>query len=86
MGTNVSLTLELEQFAQRCVLSGRFNNVSEVVRKGLRLLQEQEEARVAFLRSLEEAAEEGEREGFFTAEEVGRDARAAIRAVRDRRK
>jgi hypothetical protein len=41
---------------------------------------------VAFLRSLEEAAEEGEREGFFTAEEVGRDARAAIRAVRDRRK
>jgi antitoxin ParD1/3/4 len=86
MGTNVNLTPELEQFAQGCVSSGRFNNVSEVVRTGLRLLQEQEEARVAFLRSLEEAAEEGEREGFLTLEDVGRDARAAIQAVRDRRK
>ncbi len=86
MGTNVSLTPELEQFAQTCVSSGRFNNVSEVVRTGLRLLQEQEEARVAFLRSLEEAAEEGERDGFLTLEDVGRDARAAIQAVRDRRK
>jgi antitoxin ParD1/3/4 len=86
MGTNVNLTAELEQFAQSCVTSGRFNNVSEVVRTGLRLLQEHEEARVAFLRSLEEAVAEGEREGFFTVEEVGRDARAAIQAVRDRRR
>src|SRR4051794_6853166 len=39
MGTNVHLTPELEQFAQSCVGSGRFNNISEVVRSGLRLLQ-----------------------------------------------
>ena len=45
MGTNVHLTPELEQFAQSCVGSGRFNNVSEVVRSGLRLLQEAEERR-----------------------------------------
>lgn len=32
MGANVNLTPELERFAQSCVASGRFNNVSEVVR------------------------------------------------------
>ena len=84
MGTNVHLTPELEQFAQGCVASGRYNNVSEVVRSGLRLLQEQEEARAAFVRSLEESTEEGLRDGFFTAEEVERDVRAAIAEVRQR--
>ena len=39
MGTNVHLTPELERFAQLCVESGRFNDVSEVVRSGLRMLQ-----------------------------------------------
>ena len=43
MATNVSLTAELETFARSCVESGRYNNVSEVVRSGLRLLQENEE-------------------------------------------
>ena len=52
MGTNVNLTPELERFAQACVESGRFNNVSEVVRSGLRMLQEAEERRKAFVTSL----------------------------------
>ena len=85
MGTNVHLTAELERFAQRCVESGRFNNVSEVVRSALRLLQDQEEARAAFVRSLEEAVAEGERDGFVSIDEVERDARAAVDAVRRRR-
>ena len=51
MGTNVNLTPELERFAQACVESGRFNNVSEVVRSGLRMLQEAEERRKAFVTS-----------------------------------
>jgi len=50
MGTNVNLTPELERFAQACVESGRFNNVSEVVRSGLRMLQEAEERRATFVR------------------------------------
>ena len=45
MGTNVHLTPELEHFARERVSEGRYNNVSEVVREGLRLLQDQEEAR-----------------------------------------
>ena len=84
MGTNVNLTPELEQFAQTCVANGRYNNVSEVVRSGLRLLQEQEEARAAFVRSLEESTEEGLRDGFLTADDVQRDVLAAIAEVRPR--
>ena len=45
MGTNVHLTAELEKFARDRVNAGRYNNVSEVVRDGLRLLQDQEIAR-----------------------------------------
>lgn len=81
MGTNVHLTAELERFAQSCVETGRFNNVSEVVRSALRLLQDQEEARAAFVRSLEEAVAEGERDGFISIEEVERQVRATIKRV-----
>jgi len=82
MGTNVHLTPELEGFAQSCVSSGRFNNVSEVVRSGLRLLQESEERRASFVASLETAVAEGRREGFLTEAEVESDVRSAIQAVR----
>ena len=39
---NVSLTPELERFVAECVASGRYRSASEVVRAGLRLLEEQE--------------------------------------------
>ncbi|MFN6980545.1 MAG: hypothetical protein B7Z13_14580 [Caulobacterales bacterium 32-67-6] len=45
MGTKVHLTPELEQFARDRVTAGRYDSVSEVVREGLRLLQDQEQAR-----------------------------------------
>ncbi len=86
MGTNVNLTPELERFAQACVESGRFNNVSEVVRSGLRMLQEAEERRASFVASLEAAREEGLREGFATVEEVEVEVRTAINTVSRRHK
>ncbi|MDN3566809.1 type II toxin-antitoxin system ParD family antitoxin [Paeniroseomonas aquatica] len=52
---NVSLTPELNRFAEGCVAAGRYNNVSEVVRAALRLLQEREEQRAAFTSMLDEA-------------------------------
>jgi antitoxin ParD1/3/4 len=85
MGTNVHLTPELERFAQGCVASGRFNNVSEVVRSGLRLLQETEERRAAFVASLEAAVAEGERDGFLDADAVTAEVQSAIDAARTRR-
>lgn len=40
MPMNVSLTKELEAFVSRKVKSGRYTSASEVVREGLRLLEE----------------------------------------------
>jgi antitoxin ParD1/3/4 len=42
---NISLNSELERLIEQKVKSGMYNSASEVVRAGLRLLQEQEELR-----------------------------------------
>jgi antitoxin ParD1/3/4 len=62
MSTNVHLTPALEKFAKDCVTEGRYNNVSEVVRSGLRLLQEAEERRrfMAMLDGIEAEVDRGE--------------------------
>jgi antitoxin ParD1/3/4 len=49
---NVSLTPELEQFVDSRVASGRYQSASEVIRQGLRLLQEEEMTRQAALERL----------------------------------
>ena len=49
---NVSLTPELEQFVQQRVASGRYQTASEVVREGLRLLEQQERDREAAYKEL----------------------------------
>lgn len=84
MGTNVNLTPELERFAQNCIESGRYNNVSEVVRSALRMLQEAEERRAAFLASLEGAYREGSRDGFASVDQVETAMRAALDDERKR--
>lgn len=70
MATNVHLTTELERFTHECVTEGRYNNVSEVVRAGLRLLQEAEERRHRLLTLVREAEAEADRDGTFTVESV----------------
>jgi antitoxin ParD1/3/4 len=45
---NVSLTAPLRKFVQSKVSSGRYESSSEVVRDGLRALQEREQAAAAF--------------------------------------
>jgi antitoxin ParD1/3/4 len=49
---NISLTPELEQFVSSRVASGRYQSASEVIRQGLRLLQEDETTRQAALERL----------------------------------
>ena len=44
---NVSLTPELDKFVQQRVATGRYQTASEVVREGLRLLENQERDREA---------------------------------------
>ena len=50
---NVSLTDELERFVDGKVESGLYNNASEVVREGLRLLKESDEFRARVRESIE---------------------------------
>jgi len=70
MGANVSLTPELERFAGELVAQGRYNDVNEVVRQGLRMLRDAEAGRHQFTASLDAAMAEAERDGYATLEEV----------------
>ena len=56
---NVSLTPELEEIVAFKVKSGLYNSASEVVREGLRLLQQRDELRKMKLEALQKAIEEG---------------------------
>ena len=61
MGRNTSISLgdHFENFIESTVSNGRFNNASEVVRAGLRLLEE-EENRIQILRkAIQEGVESG---------------------------
>ena len=49
---NISLTPQLERFINARVASGRYQSASEVVREGLRLLQERDERRQEALEEL----------------------------------
>lgn len=59
---NVSLTEKLDAFVEERVQSGDYQNASEVIRTGLRLLKEREEEYAAKLAALVAAAEEAEAE------------------------
>jgi antitoxin ParD1/3/4 len=67
---NVTLPPELERFAAEAVAAGRYRNVAEVVAAGVSLLQRAEAERAAFIRSLEEAEAEAERDGWHSLEDV----------------
>jgi len=53
MNKNTSITLGdyFDSFVKTTITEGRFKNVSEVVRAGLRLLEEEEEAKVIDLKN-----------------------------------
>lgn len=78
---NVSLTPELDRFAEDCVRSGRYASVSEVHRAAMRLLQEMEAHRTAFTASLDTAIAEGRAQGFATIEDVTADMDAELDAA-----
>jgi len=84
MATNVHLTPELERFARQCVEEGRYNNVSEVVRSALRMLQDAEDRKKAFMAILDAAREESDRDGWVSAEDALAQANAAIDDVERR--
>jgi len=78
---NVTLPPDLERFAAEIVAEGRYSDVSDVVRTAVTLLQRAEAERKVFIASLHEAEAEGERDGFFTAEEVHREMSEMIESI-----
>ena len=84
---NVSLTPELEQYVDAKVESGLYNNASEVVREGLRLLKEQDEVRLRWREQIERGWQEAQAGRLVDGDEAFRriDARIKKAAVRKRR-
>ncbi|WP_348800276.1 type II toxin-antitoxin system ParD family antitoxin [Flavobacterium adhaerens] len=61
MGRNTSISLgnHFESFIEHSINDGRFNNASEVVRAGLRLLEEEENKIVALRKAINDGIESG---------------------------
>ena len=75
---------EAEAFIREQVQSGRFNNVSEVIRAGLRLLEEQEQRRQLELEALRSEIEAGRASGAPRAADEVFDRLEAKYAARTR--
>ena len=65
---NVSIGERWQRFVEDVVSSGRYGSASEVVREGLRLVEEREARLQALRDTLNASIAEG---GSFTSEEVG---------------
>lgn len=57
--TSISLGNYFEQFIQRQVSAGRYKNVSEVIRAGLRLLESEESKVIALKNAIQEGVDSG---------------------------
>jgi putative addiction module CopG family antidote len=79
---DVTLPPDLARFATDAVAAGRFRDVAEVVAAGVSLLLRQEQARAAFIQSLEDAEAEAERDGWHSAEDVHAEMAALIDEAR----
>ncbi len=59
MPTSIALSSHFEEFVRRQVESGRYNNVSEVVRAGLRMLEDAQARQVLLQKELRDAIAAG---------------------------
>ena len=66
--TSVALGPHFEDFIQASISSGRYNNASEVVRSGLRLLEDQEQKMAALRSAIEEGMNSSIVEDFDSQE------------------
>ena len=82
---NVSLTPELEKFVDGKVESGMYNNASEVVREGLRLLKEHDEIRRRWAERIEQGWQQAQRGEVVDGEKAMAAAKDRIRAKAKKR-
>ncbi len=62
--TSVALGNYFEDFIKAQIAQGRYNNASEVIRAGLRLLEENEKQLMALKSAINEGLDSGLAEGF----------------------
>ncbi|WP_346771807.1 type II toxin-antitoxin system ParD family antitoxin [Bradyrhizobium sp. 170] len=81
MNMNVSLTEELSEFVKAKVSSGRYTSASEVVREALRIMEQTEEARLAFLRNAWAAGQASGDAGVADFADIKAQGRALLKAA-----
>jgi antitoxin ParD1/3/4 len=66
MSKNISIALgdHFQKFVQELVSQGRFGSTSEIIRAGLRLLEEQDTRLAALRRAIQEGLDSGPAEPF----------------------
>jgi antitoxin ParD1/3/4 len=57
--TSISLGSHFDEFVQGTITTGRYNNASEVIRAGLRLLEEEENKVIALKEAIKVGLESG---------------------------
>jgi antitoxin ParD1/3/4 len=62
--TSISIGSYFDDFIQNKILAGRYKNASEVVRAGLRLLEEEENRVIALRSAIQEGIESGTAKDF----------------------
>lgn len=69
--TSISLGNYFEQFIKSRISTGRFKNASEVIRAGLRLLEEEENKAIALRDAIQEGIDSGVVEDFNPEKHLG---------------
>jgi len=81
MSVNVKLPPALEAFARERVESGEYESVSDVLLDGLREMERRHANRADFTKSLIEAEEEAERDGWIPLDDVLAEMEAVVTDV-----
>ena len=82
---NVSLTPELEKFVEGKVESGLYNNASEVIREGLRLLKEHDEVRLKWREQIERGWIQAQAGRVVDGAKAMKDARTRLKTMAKKR-
>lgn len=74
MGRNTSVSLGdyFENFVEHSIAEGRYKNASEVIRAGLRLLEEEDNKVLALKNAVEEGIRSGVAKGFDAQKHLSR--------------